>query len=59
MQWLIVLADMLPLPFLIGGGLVLIVVCGCFVSLAVLLVSGILRRRNLRKTSTHDEVRKE
>lgn len=55
MQRFIVLADMSPLPILIGGGLALVVVCGFFVSLAVLLVSGIQRRRNRRKTSTQDE----
>lgn len=55
---LTVFADMSPLPLLIGGGLALVVICGFFLSLAVLIVSGIRRRRKRSKSTNLDEDRK-
>lgn len=45
----LILADMSVLPFVLAGGVVLLIVCGLCVSIAILLAGFIKRKRNQRK----------
>ena len=49
MEPLFWIADMSPLPFVIGGGVLLLVICGMFFSVAVLLFGSIKRKRRRPK----------
>ncbi|HIK93580.1 MAG TPA: hypothetical protein EYG03_16650 [Planctomycetes bacterium] len=49
------LADLSPLPILIGGGVVFVVVAGVFLTLAVGLFGWIKRRRNRRQQPASED----
>ncbi len=54
MKLFLTLADMLPLPMLFAGGVLIFVICGMFVSIAVLLL-GVIRQKRRRPKKPEDQ----
>lgn len=55
MMLFLTLADMSPLPMLFAGGVFLLVICGMFVSVAVLLL-GVIRGKRRRSKRPEDQL---
>lgn len=57
MNSLLTLADVSPLPLLVGGGVVLAAIAGVFLAFAAMVFGWIKRRRNRDSSTLSDEER--